>query len=246
MASSSLRRWCWANSVPLSKVTDLHKPGWRGSEPGEELVCGMLRGLAGLPCQQGHTGLPFVRDEDGLAWGGEHHEIGFPVAEGCAVIDGVGPQIDGNTALDEVVARAPTVSGGASFGAALGQIVAPGSVVGAADLGVDEAVDALMADRRGGVLLAQPAGDLLGRPAEPKLAKHEPAQPGVALQARACPAPGAGLLVGIARLVADLCAACCASARERLSMARDPELPRSGGSIAQLCKDGQSCIAPRG
>ena len=189
--------------------------GLERSEPGEELVCGVLRGLAGLPCQQGHTGLPFVRDEDGLAWGSEHHEIGFPVAEGCAVLDGLGPQIDGNTALDEVVARAPTVCGGASFGAALGQIVAPRSVVGAADLGIDEAVDALMADRRGGVLLAQAAGDLLGRPAEPKLAKHQPAQPGVALQARACPAPGAGLFVGITRPVADLCTAVA------LQLARD-------------------------
>jgi len=72
-----------------------------------------------------------------------------------------------------------------------------------------------MADRRGGVLLAQAAGDLLGRPAEPKLAKHQPAQPGVALQARACPAPGAGLFVGITRPVADLCTAVA------LQLARD-------------------------
>ena len=86
------------------------------------------------------------------------------------------------------------MAGRAAFGAAPGQVVAPGSVVGAADLGVDEAVDALVADRRGGVLLAQPAGDLLGRPAALELAEDEPAQPGIALQARACPAPGAGLL----------------------------------------------------
>jgi len=136
--------------------------GLERSEPGEELVCGVLRGLAGLPCQQGHTGLPFVRDKDGLPWGGEHHEIGFPVAEGCAVLDGLGPQIDGNTALDEVLAGAPAVSGGASFGAALGQIVAPGSVVGAADLGVDEAVDALIGDHLTAPLALEPAGNLLG------------------------------------------------------------------------------------
>ncbi len=43
--------------------------GLERSEPGEELVCGVLRGLAGLPCQQGHTGLPFVRDEDGFGLG---------------------------------------------------------------------------------------------------------------------------------------------------------------------------------
>ena len=174
-------------------------------EPVEELLGSGLRCLAGLPCQQDQTGLSFVRDEDGLARGGKHHEIGFPVAEGGAALDGMGPQIDRNTALDEVVGGAPAATGRASLVAALGEIVAPSSVVGAADLGVDEAVDALVADRCGGFLLAQPAGDLPGRPAALKLAKHEPAQLGVVLQARAVPAPGTSLLVGISRLVADLC-----------------------------------------
>ena len=164
-----------------------------GSKPVEQLVCGVLRGLAGLPCQHGEPGLPLVADEESLAWGGEHHEVGFPVAEGGAAFDGGRAQIDGHTALYEVVGRARASAPRASPGSAVGQVVAPGAMVGAADLGVDEAVDALVADRYGGILLAQPAGDRLGRPAELELAEDEPAQPGIALRrepvhrrARAC------------------------------------------------------------
>jgi len=124
------------------------------------------------------------------------------VAEVGAAVDGGRSRIDGDAVFYEIVGGALAATGRASPGSAAGQVMAPGTVVGAADLGVDEAVDALVADGYGGVLLEQAAGDLLGRPADLELAEDEAAQPGIALQARACPSPGAGLLVGIARPVA--------------------------------------------
>jgi len=96
-----------------------------------------------------------------------------------------------------------------------GQVVAPGAVVGAADLGVDEAVDALMADGERGLLLLEAAGDLFRGPTVLEAIEDELAQLGVAFQARATPAAGAGLLLGIARLVAELFAAVA------LQLARD-------------------------
>lgn len=64
-----------------------------------------------------------------------------------------------------------------------GQVVAPGAVVGAPHLGVDEAVDALMADGDGGLLLLEPAGDLLGRPTALEAIEHQLAQLCIVLQA---------------------------------------------------------------
>jgi hypothetical protein len=46
------------------------------------------------------------------------------------------------------------------------QVAPPGDVVGALHLGMDEAVDGLVADDVTTVVERQPAGDLLGRPAE--------------------------------------------------------------------------------
>src|SRR6202040_2365753 len=87
-----------------------------------------------------------------------------------------------------------------------GQIVAPGAVIGAADLGVDEAVDGLVADGDRFLLALEPAGNLLGRPTALQTAENEVAQLGIALQARALPAAGSGLFLGISGLIADLAA----------------------------------------
>ena len=85
-----------------------------------------------------------------------------------------------------------------------GQIVAPGAVVSAADLVIDEAVDALVTDAGRRLVAGQPAGDLLGRPAVLEAIEDKFAQLGIALQARARPAAGSGLLLGVGRLVANL------------------------------------------
>src|SRR4030081_1050621 len=176
-------------------------------EPGLELLDGGLRGLAGLAGSQDEARFALLRHEGGLAGGGEEHEVGFPVSEGAPTVDGGGPQGDGNTAFDEIVGRALAAPLRAALVLGSGQIVAPGAIVGAADLGVDEAVDALMADGGSSLLLLEPAGDLLGRPAARQAVEHEGAQRGIAFQARALPAAAACLLLGVGRLVADLAAA---------------------------------------
>src|ERR1043166_4707088 len=87
-----------------------------------------------------------------------------------------------------------------------GQIVTPGAIVGAADLGVNEAVDRLVADRGPGLLALEPAGDLLGRPATSQTAENEFAQLGIALQPRPLPAPGGSLFLGVGGFIANLAA----------------------------------------
>jgi len=77
-------------------------------------------------------------------------------------------------------------------------------VAGAPDLGIDEAVDGFMADGGTVRLARHAAGDLLGRPALGEVAEHEAAQRRVAFELRSGPAAGLRLLMGVARLVADL------------------------------------------
>src|ERR1700704_5660597 len=194
MPSSSVRARCWANSVPLSKVMVRRR---RRSSGWNQVWSCSTAGCEGLPGWGG----PRVRG------GGEEHEVGFPVSEGAPTVDGGGPQGDGNTAFDEIVGRALVASLRAALVLGSGQVVAPGAIVGAPDLGVDEAVDALMADGGSSLLLLEPAGDLLGRPAARQAVEHEGAQRGIAFQARALPAAAACLLLGVGRLVADLAAA---------------------------------------
>ena len=83
----------------------------------------------------------------------------------------------------------------------------PAIILGAGDLGVDEAIDAFVADREVSALAAQAPGDLLGGPTLGKAAQNDALQLGLAFEARAHPAPCPRLLMGIARLVSDLSAA---------------------------------------
>src|SRR3981189_3959723 len=108
-----------------------------------------------------------------------------------------------------------------------GQVVAPGAIVGAPDLGVDEAVDALMADGGSSLLLLEPAGDLLGRPAARQAVEHEGAQRGIAFQARALPAAARRPLPGVGRVVADLAAAVALQLARQAPWGALPKLRRS-------------------
>ena len=83
------------------------------------------------------------------------------------------------------------------------------------ELGVDEAVDGLVADDLPAALAGEPAGDLFGRPAAIEAIKDELAQRFVPLEPRARPAPRTCLLLGIGGLVAHL------AARIALQLSRD-------------------------
>ena len=142
-----------------------------------------------------------VDGEHGLAVGGKEHEVGFPVAWIEPIGGHSGALMDRRAVLD--------VQGGATAFAApptalalgAGKIVAPGVVLGAGDLGGDEAIDGFMADHGLAVFAGQASGDLLGRPAAGQPVEDLGLKVGIAQQPAPAPAPGFGLLASIGRLV---------------------------------------------
>ena len=112
------------------------------------------------------------------------------------------------------------------FGA--GQIVAPGEVVVAVDLGINEAVDGLVADRREIGIVSCAARDLLGRPSLPEAVENVLAQGIVAVELAAGPSPGPGLLLGEDRFVGVFGGAVAlqlAGDRRRLAIQSCSDLP---------------------
>src|SRR5579883_230558 len=173
-----------------------------GGEQGEEAASDAVGGFARQSCGEEDARLAFMKDEHGLAVFGEQHEVGFPMAGGVAIGGDLGPFGHGNAAFDEVcgAAAAPAAKAALAFGAR--EIMAPAIVLGAGDLGVDETIDAFMADHRPSGFAGEAAGDLFGRPALGEAVEHGAAQLGLALEARARPAPRRALLVSVGRFVA--------------------------------------------
>ena len=146
--------------------------------------------------------MALVEGEDGLAGGAEEHAVGLPVAGGLAIRGGAGPVGEGAAVSDQGGRAAAGAAAPAAGGRGLGEVVAPGEVVGAGEWRIDEAVDGLVGDDALAGLAGQAAGDLLGGPALREAGEDAVAPGGVAVEAGAAPAAGAGLLVGIPRLVA--------------------------------------------
>jgi len=143
----------------------------------------------------------FVGGEQNLAVGREADEIAFPMA-GLLAIGGLrGTVVEGDAVLDVQGGTAALAGASAALEFAARQVAAPGEVFGAPDLGVDEAVDALVADRRLAGLALQPAGHRLRRPALGQGVQHRLLQARIAFQPAAAPAPRGGLLAGVRRLV---------------------------------------------
>ena len=146
--------------------------------------------------------MAFVEGEDGLAVGAEEHEVGLPVAGGLAV-RGEGGAVDEGAAVGDTGGGAAALAPPpAPFELGPGQIVAPGIVLRAADLGVNEAVDGFVGDDGPPGLAGQAAGHLRGRPALLEAGEDLAAQRGIVVEPGPAPAAGAGLLVGVARLIA--------------------------------------------
>jgi hypothetical protein len=169
-------------------------------EGGGDQIGSLVGGSPG----EDQPGGSLVKGEDGLAVFGEHHEIGFPMTGALTVIGGLWALGNGYAALDEVYRATASFAAKAAFGLALRQVAAPGEVIGAADLGIDEAVDGLVADHRSAVLEGEPAGDLLGRQTASEAGKNSLAQCGLALKPGAGPSPGFALLLGVAWFVGQL------------------------------------------
>src|SRR5262249_20627793 len=141
---------------------------------------------------------------DGLAVFCEHHQIGFPVAADLAVGHFTRPFCQGNTAFNEACGAAALPAATAALALAARQIASPAVVLGAGELSVDEAVDRLVGDHLAALFAFEPAGDLLGRPSACEPLNDGVSQALVSFQARALPAAGPALLVGVAGPVSDL------------------------------------------
>ena len=178
-------------------------PGGRqGREEAREGAGDGGGGFGGRADGEEQAGVTVVEGEDGLAVDAEEHEVGFPVPGGLAIGGTGGTLGEGPTVLNKGGGAAPLAPAAAPFVLGAGEIVAPGAVVGAADLGVDKAVDGLVRDDRPASVAGQAPGDLCGRPPLLEAGEDLGAQGGVAIKPGPAPAAGMGLLVGVARLVA--------------------------------------------
>src|SRR6476646_9168258 len=145
--------------------------------------------------------------EDVLAIGAEQHEISLPMPGLFAICRrgwAFGQRNPIFNGMDGAGARSGAM---AAPGFGLPEIMAPSAIVGAAHLGIDEAINRLVTDPPARLLVRPPASDLLGRPSHRKAVEHVLLQLRLARQTRTAPAPGFGLLMSIGRLVAHLLAA---------------------------------------
>src|ERR1700710_2012631 len=98
----------------------------------------------------------------------------------------------------------PFLPRAASFAFAAWQAPSPAIVLGADNLGIDEAVDALVRDHIAAPFALQPAGDLLGRPPACEPFNDGVSQALIAFESGSLPASRPTPLVGVARFVARL------------------------------------------
>ena len=161
--------------------------------------------FAGGPDGEQQAGVAFMYGQHRLAIGAEEHQIGFPMARGLAVGSGGGPFFQGPPVADAGGGAAAPAPAPAPAPLGAGEVVTPGPVrLGAGGLGVDEAIDGLVGDDGLARLPPEPASDLLWRPAVFEAGEHPRTERGIPVETGAAPAPGAGLLLGIAGLVALL------------------------------------------
>ena len=166
-----------------------------------ELACDEVCRLVGGSLGNEDTRSSLMQGEDGLPVFGEQHEIGFPMSGNGAGVNDGGTLSDGHPLLNEVCGASALMSAKATLGLGAGQIVAPGIVVVAGDLGIDEAVDGLVADEATAVLQPEPAGHLFGRQAIAEAFENQRAKLAFAFKLGAGPPSGAGLLFSLGRLV---------------------------------------------
>ena len=91
--------------------------------------------------------------------------VGFPVAWRLPIAGFCGALRERDSAFNEGDGAAAACAAPSALALGAGEIAAPAEIVGAGDLGVDEAVDGLVADARFCLVAGEAAGDLLWRPA---------------------------------------------------------------------------------
>src|SRR6476620_9743049 len=134
-----------------------------------------------------------MEGEHALDIEGEQHGVGLPMSGDVALLRLGRPLCNGNTVLDEAGAAAALAAGDPAPGLSARQVVAPGIVVVAGDLGLDEAVDGLVADDRLSGLEGQSACDLFGRAALGEGLEDGGPERGLAVELGTLPAACPGL-----------------------------------------------------
>src|SRR5258706_15871123 len=106
-----------------------------------------------------------MQGQDGLAVFGKEHEIGFPMAWNGGILVLGGPFGDRHAMLDMQGGTAPPPATPAAFCLGARQVVTPGIIFVAGDLGGDEAIDGLRADEPLAMSALEEATSLLRGPA---------------------------------------------------------------------------------
>src|SRR5262249_16033643 len=145
-----------------------------------------------------------MSDQDCLTVLSKQHQIGFPMASLSAFIDISRAALNGYTALDVFGWAAASTSPPTALTFAPRQVMAPAVVIGASDLGVDEAVNGFMANDIAFFFLFQSSRYLGGRPALSAVIEHLALQFTVAHQPRPAPVATLSLLMSIGRLITHL------------------------------------------
>src|SRR5690606_26840360 len=114
-------------------------------EQGDERSGNGLGPQAIVTQRHGEPGVALMDDEEGLTGLRKQHGVGFPMAGLAAGGDGWRALVD-RTAPGGTWPAALGAPAALVFGA--GQIEAPAPIIGALELGINEAVDGLMADDR--------------------------------------------------------------------------------------------------
>ena len=180
----------------------LAQGGRQGGHDGGDGVGDERGGSVGWPLGDEEARGALMEGQHALAIGREQHGVGLPMAGAVTPLHLAGPLCNGNTALDEACAAAALAAVDPAFGLSARQVVAPGIVVVAADLGIDEAVDGLVADDRVPGLEGQAPRHLLWRAALGEGLEDGRPEFGLAVELGALPAPGLGLFGSKGRTIA--------------------------------------------
>ena len=189
----------------LGAVVEGHRTAPWGRESGQHLGHGTgdwVCRLARLPQGDEQTGVALVQDEDGLPLSAEEHQVRLPVAGGIPSGGIRGTLGQWPAKLDEGRRVATLASPPAAFRLGPGQVMTPGVVLLAGNLGIDETVDSLMGNDGPASLQGQASCHLLRRPVLPEPGEHLLSERIIPLQLGAAPAAGMSLLMGITRLIA--------------------------------------------
>ena len=194
----------------LGAVVEGHRTAPWGRERGQHLGHGTgdwVCRLARLPQGDEQTGVALVQGEDRLPLSAEEHQVRLPVAGGIPSGGIPSGGIRGTLGqwpakLDEGRRVATLVSPPAAFRLGPGQVMTPGVVLLAGNLGIDETVDSLIGNDGPASLQGQASCHLLRRPVLPEAGEHLLSERIIPLQLGAVPAAGMSLLIGITRLIA--------------------------------------------